>query len=120
MNRDLPLAVCCGLLIGAGMYWAFVPDGFVAMATAAVYAGTSYFYLAFDVSLLGEAVQFDDRIDRLGYTIGLFGASVSPLAFARYFGQESEAMVPFVIWFMGVIAFLVFVSHARLQEHPRR
>ena len=91
------------------------------MATAAVCVGTSYFYLAFDVSLLGEAVQFDDRIDRLGYAIGLFGASVSPLAFARYFGQESEAMLPFVIWFMGVIAFLLFVSHARRQhEHSQR
>jgi hypothetical protein len=102
------------------MYWAFVPDGFVAMGTAAMYAETSYFYLAFDVSLLDEAVQFDDRIDRLGYAIGLFGASVSPLASARYFGQESEAMLPFVIWFVGVITFLIFVSNARLQEHPRR
>jgi len=76
------------------VYWAFVPDGFVAMGTAAVYAGTSYFYFAFDVSLLGEAVRFDDRVDRVGYAIGLFGLSVSPLAFARYFGQESEAMIP--------------------------
>ena len=120
MDRDLPLAVCCGLLVGAGMYWAFVPDGFVAMGTAAVYAGTSYFYFAFDVSLLGEAVRFDDRVDRVGYAIGLFGLSVSPLAFARYFVQESEAMIPFMIWFMGVIAFLLFVSHARRQhEHAQ-
>jgi len=119
-----PGSLACGLLwtlAGAGVYWASVPDGFVAMGTAAVYAGTSYFYFAFDVSLLGEAVRFDDRVDRVGYAIGLFGLSVSPLAFARYFGQESEAMIPFVIWFMGVIAFLLFVvSHARRQhEHAQ-
>jgi len=72
MDRDL----ACGLLWTSSRGWGvlgIVPDGFVAMGTAAVYAGTSYFYFAFDVSLLGEAVRFDDRVDRVGYAIGLFG-----------------------------------------------
>ena len=118
MNRDLPLAIVCGLLVGFGMYWFLVPDWFIAAGTAAVYAGAGYFYSAFDISLLGSAVQFDDRMDRLGYAIGLFGVSVSPIAFAQYYGQHSASTLPFVILFMGVIAFLLFISKAQQQsEH---
>lgn len=120
MNRDLPLAVLCGLLVGLGMYWFLASHWYVALGTAAVYAGAGYFYFAFDVSLLGSAVQFSDRMDRLGYAIGVFGLSISPLAFAHYYGQQDDAMLPFVVLFMGVIAFLFLVSKAQQQnEHIR-
>lgn len=120
MDRDLPLAVLCGLLVGFSVYWFLSPDWFVAMGTAAVYAGAGYFYLAFDIPLLGSPIQFDDRIDRFGYAIGLFGLSVSPIAFAQYYGQQGATTLPFVILFMGVIAFLLFTSKARQQsEHIR-
>lgn len=118
MDRNLPLAVLCGLLVGLGIYWFLSPDWFVAAGTAAVYAGAGYFYFAFDISLLGRARQFDDRIDRFGYAIGLFGLCVSPIAFAQYYGQQGTTTLPFVILFMGVIAFLLFSSEAQRQtEH---
>lgn len=118
MDRNLPLAVLCGLLLGLGIYWFLSPNWFVAGGTAAVYAGAAYFYFAFEISLLGSAVQFDDRIDRFGYAIGLFGLCVSPMAFAQYYGQQGATTLPFVILFMGVIAFLLFISKAQQQtEH---
>lgn len=118
MDRDFPLAVFCGLLVGFGIYWFLVPDWFVAAGTATVYAGAGYFYFAFDVSLFGSAVQFNNRVDRLGYAIGLFGLSVSPIAFAQYYGQQNTTALPFVILFIGAIAFLLFVSKAQQQnEH---
>lgn len=116
MNRDLPLAILCGLLVGLGMYWFLVPHWYVALGTAAVYTGAGYFYFAFDVSLLGRAVRFDDRIDRLGWAIGIFGLSVSPLAFANYYGQQDDAIFSFVILCMGMIAFLLLVSKAQQQN----
>lgn len=119
MDWDLPLAVLCGLLVGLGMYWFLVPDWHIALGTAAVYAGAGYFYCAFDTSLLNSAVQFDDRMDRLGYAIGLFGLSVSPIAFALYYGQQDDTTLPFVILFLGVIAFLLLVSQAQQNGHTR-
>lgn len=86
MDWDLPLGSLCGLLVGLGMYWFLVPDWHVAAVTATVYAGVGYFYVAFDISLLDQAVEFDDRMDRLGYAIGLFGLSASPLVVAHYYG----------------------------------
>jgi len=120
MDRNLPLAVLCGLLVGLGIYWFLVPDWFVAAGTATVYAGAGYFYFAFDVSLLDKSVQFDDRMDKLGYAIGLFGLCVSPMAFAQYYGQQGATTLPFVILFIGVIAFLLFISKAQQQtDHIR-
>ena len=120
MNRDFLLAVLCGLLVSLGIYWVLAPNWYVALATAAIYTGTGYFYFAFDISLLGEEIKFDDRTDRLGYAIGLFGLSVSPVALALHYGQQDEAMLPLVVSFMGVIAFLVFISKAQQQnEHTR-
>ncbi|MFC7209076.1 hypothetical protein ACFQL3_00810 [Natronoarchaeum sp. GCM10025321] len=115
MDRNLPLAVLCGLVMGLGIYWFLSPDWFVAGGTAAVHAGAGYFYFAFDISLLGSSIQFDDRIDRLGYAIGLFGLCVSPMAFAQYYGQQGATTLPFVILFVGVIAFLLFISEAQRQ-----
>lgn len=118
MDRNLPLAVPCGLLVGLGIYWFLVPDWFVVAGTATVYAGAGYFYFAFDMS--GQAMQLDDRMDRLGYAIGLFGLCVSPVALAQYYGQQVATTLPIVISFIGVIAFLLFISKAQQQtEHVR-
>ena len=94
VNRDLPLAVLVGLLVGIGMYWLLVPSWFVAVGTATVYAGAAYFYFAFETSLLGSSIQFDDRVDRFGHAIGLFGLSISPIAFGNYYGQQGRRRFP--------------------------
>jgi len=118
MNWDFPLATFCGLLVGFSIYWFLTPDWFVGAGTAAVYTGAVYFYLKYNISLLSSAIQFDDRIDRLGYAIGLFGLCVSPMAFAQYYGQQGATTLPLVILFIGAIAFLTFLSEARQQsEH---
>ena len=112
MNRALPLSVGVGLAVGAGLH-RLVPRLPVALATAAVYAGAAYFYLAFDVSLLAEAPRFDDRVDRVGYGVGLFGLSVTPLLFAQYAGGDDAAVVGFVVAFFGAVAFLTLSERAQ-------
>jgi len=111
VNRALLLSVGVGLAVGAGLY-RLVPRLPVALATAAVYAGAAYFSLAFDVSLLAEAPRFDDRVDRVGYGVGLFGLSVTPLLFAQY-ADGDAAVVGFVVAFFGAVAFLTLSERAR-------
>lgn len=119
MNRHLPIAVFCGLLVGLGLYWVVVPDWRVALATTAVYAGAGYFYLAFEGSLLDDGIQFEDRADKLGYAIGLFGLSVSPIALTLDSGPRDEATVTVIVLFVGVIAFLLLVSNAQQNDRAR-
>ena len=112
MNRALPPAVCVGLLVGVGVS-RLVPHVPTALATGAVYVGATYFYLAFDVSLLAAAPRFDDRTDRIGYGLGLFGVSVTPLLFAEYAGDGGAAVTGFVIAFFGAVGFLTLSERAR-------
>jgi len=65
----LPVAGLFGVVSGAVVYQFLLPDWFPALATAATYAGAAYFYLAFDIPLLGTHVEFTDRPDRLGYAV---------------------------------------------------
>ncbi len=108
-DRALPLAAVTGLAVGAVVYGGLVAAPFVALGTATVYAGAAYFYLAYDLSLGATAVEFDDRTDKLGYAVGLFGVSVSPLALAGQYGGDR---VVFVVWITGVVAFLLFAPRA--------
>ncbi|GAA0666053.1 hypothetical protein ACFQDG_02315 [Natronoarchaeum mannanilyticum] len=119
MDKNLPLAVLCGLLVGLGTYWFLSTNWFIGAGIAAVYAGAGYFYFAYDISLLGSATQFDNPIDKLGYAIGLFGLCVSPMALAQYYGQQGDTTLPFVVLFMGTIAFLLFISEAQRQNEHR-
>lgn len=113
MQRELPLAVLSGAVVGVGTYGLLVADWFVAGATAAVYAAAAYFYLAFDVSLLGRAIRFDETEHRVGYAVGLFGLCVSPLALANQYGGDGTSTLPLVVLFVGVIAFLILASQAQ-------
>ena len=56
VDRSLPLATAFGLLVGCFAYQFLLSEWYPALATAAVYASTAYFYLAFDISLLGTQV----------------------------------------------------------------
>ncbi|MFB6250528.1 MAG: hypothetical protein ABEI27_02380 [Halobellus sp.] len=111
MDRNLAFALLAGAVVGLGFYEFLVTDWFVALGTAAVYTGTAYLYLAFDGSLLGAQFQFEDRTDRVGHAVGVFGVSVSPLAFAQHYGGDGATVV-FVTWFTGVIAFFLLASAA--------
>jgi hypothetical protein len=77
MDTALPFAGVLGLAAGAGCYL-LVPDPLLALGTTGIYAGAAHFYLASDVALLDAEPRFDDRVDRLGYAVGLFGPGVSP------------------------------------------
>lgn len=112
MKRALPLAVGVGLIPASGVY-ALVSSIPVALGTLAVYAGAAYFYLAFDVSLLEEAPRFGDRTDRIGYGVGLFGLSVTPILFGRYAGSNERAALGFVVAFVGAVAFLTLSEQAK-------
>jgi len=118
MQTDLPLAAVCGLSVAAGVYAFIAPDPFVATAVATVYAGASYFYLAFDAALLGSAFEFTDRSDRAGYAVGGFGLSVTPVAVLVYSGTPDASALPLVILVLGVIAFLTLAAQANRQTDP--
>jgi len=119
MDRALPVAALFGVSIGLGAYWFLVPNWFVVAGVSAVYAGAAYFYLAFDLSLLGRTARFDDRTHRIGYAVGLFGVSISPIAVAQYYGPGDETVLPLVVVLFGVIAFLDLASKAQRQTDGR-
>ncbi|MEF8825229.1 MAG: hypothetical protein V5A27_02640 [Halapricum sp.] len=112
----LPVAGLFGAVIGATVYQFFLPDWFPALATAATYAGAAYFYLTFDIPLLGTHVEFTDRADKAGYAVGLFGVSVGPLALGEYAGLSSSALTGVVVWQLGLLAFLLLSATAAHQQ----
>jgi hypothetical protein len=112
MDTALPTALVVGLLLGVGVHELLVADWFLALGLATVYASSGYFLLAFEVSLLDTVFDFEDRTDRLGYGLGVFGLSVSPLALAEQYGSGGTATLVVVLLFVGVIAFFLLVSKA--------
>lgn len=115
MNSALPLAASVSVVPAFGVY-ALVPSLPAALGTAAVYAGAAYFYLTFDVSLLAAAPRFDDRSDRLGYGVGLFGLSVTPILFAQSADSDDATVLGFVVAFFGAVAFLTLSEQARRRR----
>jgi hypothetical protein len=112
----LPVAGLFGAVSGAVVYQFLLPDWFPALATAATYAGAAYFYLAFDVPLLGTHVEFTDREHKFGYAVGLFGVSVGPLAVSEYAGLSNSAVAGVVVWQLGLLAFLLLSATAAHQQ----
>jgi hypothetical protein len=112
----LPVAGLFGAASGAVVYQLLLPDWFPALATAATYAGAAYFYLAFDISLLGTHVEFTDRTDRLGYAVGLFGVSVGPLALAAYAGLPTSVVTGTLVWQLGLVAFFLLSATAAHRQ----
>jgi hypothetical protein len=118
VEKSLPLAVGLGALVGATVYVSLLSDWYPALGIAAIYAGASYFYLSADVSLLGTDINFSSRTDKLGYAVGLFGLSVSPLAFGEYAGLQDSTVTVMIVGLMGTIAFLLWSTTVALQESP--
>ena len=118
MQTDLPLAAVCGLSVAAGVYAFLAPDPFVSTAVATVYAAASYFYLAFDAALLGSVFRFSERPDKVGYAVGLFGLSVSPLAVWGHSGVPGASSLASAILFVGAVAFLTLAAQAHRQTDP--
>jgi hypothetical protein len=108
----LPVAGLFGAVSGAVVYQFLLPDWFPALATAATYAGAAYFYLAFDIPLLGTHVEFTDREHKFGYAVGLFGVSVGPLAVSEYAGLSNSGVLGVVVWQLGLLAFLLLSATA--------
>lgn len=108
-RRAATAALGVGAAVALGLFGGVGTGPYVAFATATIYAGAAYFYVTFDLSLGATPLEFERRADRLGYAVGLFGTSVSPLVLAQRYGGES---VVFVAWTLGLIAFLVFVPRA--------
>jgi hypothetical protein len=108
----IPIAGLLGVVSGTVVYQFLLPDWFLALATAATYAGAAYFHLAFDIPLLGTHVEFTDRADRAGYAVGLFGVSVGPLAVSEYAGLSNSGVLGVVVWQLGLLAFLLLSATA--------
>ncbi|PSQ57397.1 hypothetical protein BRD22_02405 [Halobacteriales archaeon SW_8_68_21] len=112
MKRSLPVAAGVGLLAGLAVH-RLVPSVPTSAGIAAIYAGATYFYVAFDISLLAEAPRFNDRVDRLGCGVGLFGVATSPLLFAHYAGVGDGSVLGFGAAFVGTVGFLTLSEQAR-------
>lgn len=116
MNRDFPFATLCGLIVGFYVYRFLIHEGFLSVGIAAIYTGAVYFYLEHNLSLLSSAIQFDDSMDQLGYAIGIFGICISPMAVSQYYINNGGKTLPLIILFIGVIAFLQFISESHYQS----
>jgi hypothetical protein len=116
MERALPTALGVGLLVGVAAHELLVSDWFLVLGLASMYASCAYFLLAFDVPLLAAVFDFEERTDRIGYGLGVFGLSVSPLALADHYGEGGTATLVVSLLFVGVIAFFLLASKARQQE----
>lgn len=105
-----------GSTIGGVVYQFLLTDWFFALGITTTYTGLTYFYLASDVQLLGQHLQFADRHDRFGHAVGLFGLSIGPLALISYAQFQRPEALGVLVWTTGVIAFLLFASIAREQR----
>lgn len=110
MNRSLAFALPTGVLVGVATYGFVAADWHLAVALAAVYAAVAYFAAAGDRSLADPVDALDGRPDRFAYALGVFGASVGPLAFADYLRPVDGALVSFLALFLGVVAFLTVAT----------
>ncbi|MDQ2074446.1 hypothetical protein RBH20_18065 [Haloarcula sp. H-GB4] len=115
-NKSLLFALVCGLAVGSLVYRFLLPDWFFALGIAAVYAGSVYFYVSFDIPLLGEHITFRKQPYRLGHAIGMFGLTISPLALIEYVELQTAEVAGVLVWTTGVIAYLLLVSTAQGQE----
>ncbi|MCD2201354.1 hypothetical protein LPA44_15895 [Halobacterium sp. KA-4] len=118
VDKSLPLAVVFGLLVGGLVYQFFLPDWYPALVIAAIYVGAAYFYLAYDLSLFGAQIKFADRSDKIGYAVGVFGLSVSPLALGEYAALQASAVAGIIVWVVGILTFLLLATKAAHREQP--
>lgn len=116
LDRSHLLAAVLGLSIGGVVYRFLITDWYFALAIAALYAGVVYFYSAFDISLLGTHLEFEYGPDKLGYAVGLFGVSLSPLALGHYAAIGPPAIFGIAVWVAGVVAFLISATTAATQR----
>jgi hypothetical protein len=114
-NKSLPLAVLIGCCIGGGVHRYLLSDWFFVSSIASMYIGIAYFILAYDITLLGEQFTFDNRYDRLGHAVGVFGLGIGPLALIEYVGFQGSEVVGVLMWSIGVIAYFTIVSNAQSQ-----
>ncbi|RZH68161.1 hypothetical protein [Natrinema altunense] len=116
MDRALPIAV--GIGIGVGTVASLLADAGwgVCLGVSALYTGWSYFAVRTPELPSLEGLSFGRTPDRIGYAIGLFGAS---LFGATAFDTSGLGIVPFV-GYLGVIGFLLTASAARDRRDGHR
>lgn len=108
MKRVL-VSVVVGVLVGGGVHQLFAPHWQVVLVTGIIYTAAAYFYFSAVPARLQPEFSFDNRTDAIGYGIGLFGLSVSPIAFGNYYTAADIDPV-FLIWFIGILSHLTFAT----------
>ncbi len=105
-------AVGAVLAVAAGLgTYLLVPEPLFALSAGAVYAAIGYLAVALDVSLRATR-RFADPRGRTGFAVGLFGLSVGGVAVAEAV-EPAVGTVPFLLWYAGVLAFLLVAGRAR-------
>lgn len=105
--RPLPVAALVAVLAGGLTHELLVADPLLAVGLGAVYAGWTYFLVAYPATVTAAAPTFEDRRDRLGASLGLFGAAVLPTAVADV--AAGGLALPAYAGYVGVVGFLVTV-----------
>ncbi|MFC6975137.1 hypothetical protein ACFQL1_11460 [Halomicroarcula sp. GCM10025709] len=105
MDRALPAAALVGLAAGTVVTQVLDAGWYLALGTAPLYAGWSYFAISYPAALSASVYSFGRRRDKLGYAAGVFGISVTPLAIGDAAGSGTVAFAPVVAAF-GILGFL--------------
>lgn len=118
MNPDkaLLLAVLFGLSVGGTVYRFLLPDWFFVLGIATIYTGVTYFYITYEITLLGEHTTFAGTSDKLGHAVGMFGLSISSLAIIEYAAFRTPEVVGVLVWTTGIVMYLLFISTAQSQR----
>lgn len=119
MDTSPLLAVLVGATVSVVTYQLFSPGLYILLVIGCLYAATAYFHFATDASLLSRTISFEDRKTAVAHGVGLFGLAMSPVAFGHYYTTADIDPV-FLLWFVGLIAFLLLAADAALKQSSSR
>jgi hypothetical protein len=105
MNRALSLAFLVGLAVSTVVTQVVDAGWYLALGTASLYAGWSYFAISYPAALRASVFSFERRRDKIGYAAGVFGTGITLLAIGDATGGDTAAYAPVVAAF-GILGFL--------------
>ncbi|SFS36121.1 hypothetical protein [Halostagnicola kamekurae] len=119
MDTSPLIAVLVGTAVSIATYQLFSPSWHILLVVGCLYAATAYFHFATDASLFSRTLSFEDRKTAVAHGVGLFGLAMSPVAFGQYYTRADIDPV-FLLWFVGLIAFLLLAADAALKQSSSR
>ncbi|WP_157231383.1 hypothetical protein [Halostagnicola larsenii] len=119
MDTSPLMAVLVGAVVSTATYQMFAPGWYILLVIGCLYAATAYFHFGTDASLRSHTISFEDRKTAVAHGVGMFGLAMSSVAFGHYYTTADVDPV-FLLWFIGVIAFLLLAADAALKNPSSR